>query len=334
MSFTSYIPALFVFSSICCINKGNDNASSAYNNTFAEVADTSILDKQDLKSIYQLADILRENYVFEDMAESMHDTLHYYVNKGKFNGMGKDEISAFIHELLRGMTHDKHLRIVSSRDNNRPPVERYRPENHEQGIGYLEMGDDSIGYWEITAFEDFNKKTKQHIAQQFALSTNAKALILDLSENRGGHPSSVQYLCSFLFPEGEEVLLNSLYFRNRDQKTDFYTLDNDIGSRIPDLPVYIIVSEKTFSAAEEFTYNLKTRKRAVIVGKTTGGGAHPVHLYTLKNDMVAIVPEGRAINPITQDNWEGKGISPDIEVDPVNAKQAILNHYWTTSTSK
>jgi hypothetical protein len=36
-----------------------------------------------------------------------------------------------------------------------------------------------------------------------------------------------------------------------------------------------LTSGRTFSAAEEFTYDLKHLKRATTVGETTGGGAHP-----------------------------------------------------------
>ena len=43
-----------------------------------------------------------------------------------------------------------------------------------------------------------------------------------------------------------------------------------------DKPVFVLTSSRTFSGGEEFTNNLKSLKRATIVGETTGGGAHPV----------------------------------------------------------
>lgn len=37
----------------------------------------------------------------------------------------------------------------------------------------------------------------------------------------------------------------------------------------------MLTSKRTFSGAEEFSYNLKALKRATLVGETTGGGADP-----------------------------------------------------------
>jgi retinol-binding protein 3 len=59
---------------------------------------------------------------------------------------------------------------------------------------------------------------------------------------------------------------------------------------------------------------LQTRKRAVIVGETTGGGAHPGDVVPLPHGFTVFVPSGRAINPITNTNWEGTGVKPDVSV--------------------
>jgi hypothetical protein len=83
----------------------------------------------------------------------------------------------------------------------------------------------------------------------------------------------------------------------------------------------VLTSNYTFSAAEEFTYNLKNLERATIIGETTGGGAHPTNRYLFADLNVAMsCPFGRAINPITGTNWEGTGIEPHI---PVPQDQAL-----------
>lgn len=90
-----------------------------------------------------------------------------------------------------------------------------------------------------------------------------------------------------------------------------------------DTPVYILTSGGIFSAAEEFTYNLKNMKRATVVGETTGGGAHPVDIEILDlgdNHFARLsLPFGRAVNPITGTNWEGTGVTPNIETPAAQA---------------
>jgi C-terminal processing protease CtpA/Prc len=81
-----------------------------------------------------------------------------------------------------------------------------------------------------------------------------------------------------------------------------------------------LTSKRTFSAAEEFTYNLKNLKRATIIGETTGGGAHPGGGRRLNAHFQMFVPSGRAINPISKTNWEGTGVEPDVKVP---AEQAL-----------
>jgi C-terminal processing protease CtpA/Prc len=78
--------------------------------------------------------------------------------------------------------------------------------------------------------------------------------------------------------------------------------------------LYILTSSRTFSAAEEFTYNMKNLERATLVGETTGGGAHPGGDRIVNDYFLVWVPSGRAINPISKTNWEGEGIEPHIAV--------------------
>jgi C-terminal processing protease CtpA/Prc len=78
--------------------------------------------------------------------------------------------------------------------------------------------------------------------------------------------------------------------------------------------VYVLTSSHTFSGAEEFAYNLQNLKRATIIGEVTGGGAHPVGGFPINAHIGIGIPVGRAINPISETNWEGVGVAPDIRV--------------------
>jgi hypothetical protein len=124
----------------------------------------------------------------------------------------------------------------------------------------------------------------------------------------------VQYLCSYFFDE--KVHLNSLYFRQGDRTIDFWTLDEVGGTRLPDVPLFVLTSEKTFSGAEEFSYNMQTQKRATLVGQTTGGGANPGGTRPINEKLTVFIPGGKAINPITKTNWEGVGVVPEVMTSP------------------
>ena len=128
----------------------------------------------------------------------------------------------------------------------------------------------------------------------------------------------IQLISSYLFGS-DPVHLNNFYYRPADRHTQTWTLPHVSGKRRPDIDVYVLTSNRTFSAAEEFTYNLKNLKRATIIGETTGGGAHPGGTRIATERFTVWVPTGRAINPITNTNWEGTGVSPDISTNATDA---------------
>lgn len=106
---------------------------------------------------------------------------------------------------------------------------------------------------------------------------------------------------------------------------EFWTLDDVPGRRLGARPaVFVLTSSYTFSGAEEFTYNLKSLKRAVVVGETTGGGAHPVRGVRVDDRFVMMIPYMRARNPNTQTNWEGTGVAPDVACSADEALERAL----------
>jgi hypothetical protein len=132
----------------------------------------------------------------------------------------------------------------------------------------------------------------------------------------------IQYLTTYLVREPTH--LNTFYWRPTDELQQFWTMPYVPGKHMPDVDVYVLTSSYTFSGAEEFTYNLKNMERAVIVGETTGGGAHPVERMIINDGFGVSMPKGRAINPITETNWEGVGITPHHEVPSPDALDKAL----------
>jgi C-terminal processing protease CtpA/Prc len=175
----------------------------------------------------------------------------------------------------------------------------------------------------VSSFAAEGEAVSETVAAAMTFLANTDALVIDLRRNGGGRPQTVALLSSYLFDA--PVLLNSLYWREWDRTDDFWTSATVKGRRYgKDKPVFVLTSARTFSAAEEFAYNLKNLERATIVGETTGGGANPGGMRRLSEDFTMFVPMGRAINPVTKTNWEGTGVAPDVAVASENALQAAL----------
>ena len=276
---------------------------------------------------------LIDNYVFPEVAKKMSDLLQENFKKGAYQSTVS--VATFSEKLtgdLRSVSKDKHLRVAFS---PKPPKEAgslAQAGNGEPPPAYLEdlrMGnfgfkevklmEGNVGYLDLRGFSDTRFAGETAVAAMNFLS-NASALIIDLRKNGGGSPSMIQLITSYLYG-AEPIHLNNFYYRPANQNTQTWTLPHVQGKRRPDVPVYVLTSNKTFSAAEEFTYNLKNLKRATIIGETTGGGAHPGGTMRATDRFTVWVPTGRAINPITNTNWEGTGVKPDIEV---KAEDALL----------
>src|SRR5262249_6744024 len=144
------------------------------------------------------------------------------------------------------------------------------------------------------------------------------AIVFDLRQNGGGSPEMIRFLTSYLFEAPTH--LNDMVDREGKTVEEWWTT-KDVPGRRPktDVPVYVLTSQRTFSGAEEFSYNLKNLKRATLVGETTGGGAHPVRGEQLNDRFAIRIPFMRACNPITKTNWEGTGVEPDVKVPAAEA---------------
>jgi C-terminal processing protease CtpA/Prc len=266
---------------------------------------------------------MADNYVFPDMGEKAANELNKHLENGDFTQyQNSKSMAKALTKALRKTTKDKHLSVRvrqaggkqhSEKDTeNKKHKDRERQRQRNQGIAQVSRLADNIGYLDLRGFVTFNQG-KSVIDASMALLTTADAMIIDLRKNGGGDPEMVQYLSSFFFQE--RLLLNSLYYRAGDVTQEYWTLKNVNGTKLPNIPLYILTSHYTFSAAEEFSYNMQTQKRATLIGETTGGGANPGGMFIINDHFEMFLSTGRAINPITKTNWEGVGVVPEIAVD-------------------
>jgi hypothetical protein len=264
---------------------------------------------------------LDKAYVFPEVASRMGEDLRTRLKAGEYATTDARSLARALTRDLQAVSRDKHVRVVLAADHAARMQQMVAPGNH--GIGRAEILPGNIGYLEVHSFLGRGPGVEQAIARAMTALAGAEALIIDLRANGGGNPQTVARLSSYLF-EGK-VHLNSLYWRERDRTDEFWTTDEVDGARFgKSKPVYVLTSAKTFSGAEEFSYNLKNLKRATLVGERTGGGAHPGDVRRLNERFAIFVPTGRAISPVTGTNWEGTGVIPDVEVPAGEALDRAL----------
>lgn len=281
--------------------------------------------KQGGEAIEKLLKELDDNYVFPETARKMAEAIRKHVADKRYDGLKTgQELAQKLTDDLQAVSKDKHLRVICSTAKLPPPPKGKKPSPEEAkkmqdrmakmnaGFVKAERLPGNVGYLELMGFMEAEAAAGPAAAAMNFLA-NTDALIIDLRKNGGGSPKTVALICSYFFGE-EPVHLNSLYWRKGDRTEEFWTRKQVDGKRYLNRDVYILTSKRTFSGAEEFTYNLKNLKRATVVGETTGGGAHPGGTVPLGDHFLVFIPTGRAISPITNTNWEGTGVEPDIKV--------------------
>lgn len=267
---------------------------------------------------------LKTLYVYPEVAEKMSKQLHTNAEKGQYAQI-KDP-NAFAERLttdLLAVSHDKHLSVnYDPRPVEPHPVMAFDQElarSRNFGFKELKILDGNIGYLNLSYFED-PAKAGGMAATAMNFLSNADAIIIDLRNNGGGSTDMVQLLASYFF-EGEPKPLTDIYWRPTNSLVQYRTLPYVPGKRMPAVDVYLLTSQRTFSAAEDFSYSLQNLKRVTIIGETTGGGAHPIDQAVVSDHFIVTIPEGRSISTITKTDWEGTGVTPDIAVA---AKDALL----------
>ena len=275
--------------------------------------------------------LLNESYIFPETAAKMEKALRDHQANKDYDGITSSaKFATTLTEHLQAISHDKHLRVryiaetVPPENATHEPspeeIAHFRQMVRETNCGFerAERLPGNIGYLDLRGFNPAEFCADTATAAMNFLS-NSDALIIDIRHNGGGDPAMVALITSYLY-DGEPVHLNDLYFRTDNSTHQWWTLPYVPGKRLGQArPVYVLTSNRTFSAAEEFTYNLKNLKRATIVGEVTGGGANPGGMRRLSDHFAVFIPTGRAINPITKTNWEGTGVKPDVEVPADNA---------------
>lgn len=311
--------------------------ASVANAQFARPGDLPALDASARAAIVDsLTAVIDSVYVLEEPAGRIVAGLRKNLADGAYTDIADPaEFAQRLQEDAQGINHDGHFGIAAlmpldpavaeaELDEDPADIERQERMQRARNFGFrkAEILPGGVGY---LRFDQFSHGDDAYAAAVAAMNflANSNALIIDLRYNGGGSAAMIRLICGYLF--AEETHLVNWDIRAMNKTVQSYSPDYVPGRRLIEQPVYVLTSGNTFSAAEEFTFDLRNLERATVVGDTTGGGGHTVsqHVFEFDGYRIGIrLPFGRAYNPENNEGWEGVGVTPHIAVPAAQALEA------------
>lgn len=268
---------------------------------------------------------MKDYYVFPKVADEIEKDVRERLRKKEYDSITSAAgLAKALTTHLREISRDKHVSVNYSakpmpvrREAAEPTAEeRQGLRNYGETINYgferVERLPGNVGYIRLNLFfpTEYGGDTAAAV-MKFVAAT--EALIIDLRGNDGGHVNMILLMESYLFGP-EPVQLSGLFRRQTNAIQQYWTMPYVPGERYVGKEVYVLTSKRTFSGGEAFAYDLKNLKRATLVGETTEGAAHPRDVYRINEHFWMGIPNARPVSPVTQTNWEGTGVKPDIDV--------------------
>lgn len=267
-----------------------------------------------------------DQVVGSEAAKSFRKSLDSGAFDTKSSGAGFAES---LSEMLKTLTGDGHLNVEYSEKqlpNTKAGITQFSAGEMERwygaevnfGVEQVARLSGNIGLIDLRVFAPIAMGAET-VAAAMNVVAHMDALVIDLRNNGGGIGDMANLVASYLF-DNEPQPLTGLYDRPSDTFTQQFTQAYVPGARFGKLkPVYVLISRKTFSAAEALAYNLQALGRAVVVGEASGGGAHPFEYVRIHPHFVLWSVTAKSINPITGGNWQRIGVQPDIIIDADHA---------------
>ncbi len=226
------------------------------------------------------------------------------------------------------------------------PLTLERRPLHQSAVRRVAMLPNGVGYIDLKAFSDSTEREMARSVKAL-LSRGAKAIIIDMRGNPGGLLEQGAAVADLFLSKGQRIV--SLRGRSLEANRDY---TDSTSQQWPELPLTVLVDERSASAAEIVAGALQDHDRALIVGEPTYGkgsaqtiislgGAGGLKITTAR----WYTPSGRSISRrIARDDgdldsprrpdpvryrtasgrtvYDGGGINPDVvESDSVHSAQ-------------
>ncbi len=291
------------------------------------------------KVAQKLADQLVIAFVYHDQARAYAAMLRGNAAAGRYDSATREALAKLLTDDLQAVHKDGHLHVEVSDNQERGGAHVGPPDNFPPLIQAAKTIAPGIGYIRFTAFFG-TPEEMAGVRRWLAENSDAKTLIFDLRNHHGGGLDEQDAIFSYLFAKKTALVKMAMakdIYEERGSPVQpgptlvFAPEDGNMvatHSAVPgeDTPlrhakVYLLVSNKTASAAEHFALALKSTGRATLIGEATAGANHFGGGQDINEHFAVWMPVGRTYDIKTGKDWEGSGIAPDIDANP---KQALV----------
>jgi C-terminal processing protease CtpA/Prc len=283
-----------------------------------------------------LADSLLRNFVLPENAKDYAAMLRTNAASGRYDGGTRSTLAKQITEDLLAVHKDGHLHVMvrDPKSESEGASRAAGPKGLPPLIQSARTIAPGIAYIRFSAFFGTDEELAG-VRDWLAKNLDTKTLIFDLRNHHGGGIDEQDVIFSYIFakrtPLVRMALAKSIFDERGSPLAEAKSMESSVeGAAVvsthfaipgPDTPlrrakIYLLLSNRTASAAEHFALALKSTGRATLIGEATAGANHIGGPLPLTDRFAVWMPVGRTYDITTGDDWEGTGIAPDIAVDP------------------
>lgn len=179
-------------------------------------------------------------------------------------------------------------------------------------VEYRSIGE--VGYLRVPDLASTGMAGDARRAVRELAEAGAIALVLDLRGNPGGRLVEMMQMAG-IFTRGFLWRVLTRWSLPMPYPA--------LGAVETELPLAILTDRGVNSAAEGLAGALQGSGRAVVVGEATAGNVEAVLPFCLRDGSQAWIATG-VLAPIGGATWEGRGVMPDLPVNPEGALEAAL----------
>lgn len=293
-----------------------------YTNFFSEYqAEEALMERQGqyggvgckitIRNHFPTVDLIEEGYAF-DLADVRLGDQITHINQLSLKDKSTEELLT----LVRGAPNTT-FKISLNRNSTVIEKTITRMAIKSNSVSYSGLFQGNIAYIKLEEFEQNASKEIESSIKKMMEQTQLKGIILDLRDNGGGLLNEAVQIVGLFVGENKSVV--TLKGQNVTGPTNWFTPNKAIA---PNLPLVVLVNERSASASEVVSGSLQDMDRAVVMGQTSFGKglvqnyvSLPYRTQMKLTTAKYYTPSGRCIQKLQYNNRDEAGQAKSLNKD-------------------